>query len=238
MSYSGDAAEQVMRISLEGVEVAAKISGKAAERLAALIYAVLKDQKKTHGKMRLSNMLKSEKPMKVFAVHDADLQKFCREAKKYGVLYCVLKDTKSNDGLTDIMVRADDASKVNRIFERFKLSSVDMGSIKAEITRDKEEQKLQKTELQKFLDDVVGEHKDNAPNPIMARVIEPGQSEPSSRTTKGQEATDISQAGDKARRRPSVREELKAINLERKKKTPVVPEIERVLPKVKDKGVR
>lgn len=46
MNYSGDAAEQVVRMSLNGIEVAAKISGKAAERLAVLLYAVLKDQKK------------------------------------------------------------------------------------------------------------------------------------------------------------------------------------------------
>ena len=49
MSYSsGEAAEQVVRMTLNGVEVAAKISGKAAERLAVLLYAVLKDQKKTY----------------------------------------------------------------------------------------------------------------------------------------------------------------------------------------------
>lgn len=47
MSYSsGEAAEQVVRMTLNGVEVAAKISGKAAERLAVLLYAVLKDQEK------------------------------------------------------------------------------------------------------------------------------------------------------------------------------------------------
>ena len=51
MSYSsGEAAEQVVRMTLNGVEVAAKISGKAAERLAVLLYAVLKDQKRRAGK--------------------------------------------------------------------------------------------------------------------------------------------------------------------------------------------
>ena len=90
MNYSGDAAEQVVRMSLNGVEVAAKISGKAAERLAVLLYAVLRDQKKTRGKTRLTNMLRSGKELKVFAVKDSELQKFCEEAKKYGVLYLSL----------------------------------------------------------------------------------------------------------------------------------------------------
>ena len=85
MSYSsGEAAEQVVRMTLNGVEVAAKISGKAAERLAVLLYAVLKDQKKTRGKTRLNSMLRSGKELKVFAIGDRDLEKFCREAKKYG----------------------------------------------------------------------------------------------------------------------------------------------------------
>ena len=86
MSYSsGEAAEQVVRMTLNGVEVAAKISGKAAERLAVLLYAVLKDQKKTRGKTRLNSMLRSGKELKVFAIGDRDLEKFCREAKKYGM---------------------------------------------------------------------------------------------------------------------------------------------------------
>ena len=101
MSYSsGEAAEQVVRMTLNGVEVAAKISGKAAERLAVLLYAVLKDQKKTRGKTRLNSMLRSGKELKVFAIGDRDLEKFCREAKKYGILYCVLKDKTANDGHT------------------------------------------------------------------------------------------------------------------------------------------
>ena len=115
MSYSsGEAAEQVVRMTLNGVEVAAKISGKAAERLAVLLYAVLKDQKKTRGKTRLTSMLRSGKELKVFSVNDNELEKFCREAKKYGVLYCVLKDKTDTDGHTDVFVRAEDASKIFR----------------------------------------------------------------------------------------------------------------------------
>ena len=96
--------------------------------------------KKTKGKTRLTNMLRSGKELKVFAVKDTDLQLFCREAKKYGVLYCVLKDRDATDGITDIMVRAEDASKINRIFERFDLATVDMAEIRSEIERSRAEQ--------------------------------------------------------------------------------------------------
>ena len=40
MSYSGDAAEQVVRLTLEGVEVAAKIAGTGAKGIAVLLYAI------------------------------------------------------------------------------------------------------------------------------------------------------------------------------------------------------
>ena len=141
MSYSGDAAEQVVRLSLETGEVAVKLAGEGAKQLAILLYAILREQKKTKGKTRLTNMLRSGKELKVFAVKDTDLQLFCREAKKYGVLYCVLKDRDATDGLTDIMVRAEDASKINRIIERFGLATVDMAEVRREIEQSRQEQK-------------------------------------------------------------------------------------------------
>ena len=138
MSYQGDAAEQVVRLSLETGEIAVRLAGSGAKQVAILLYAILKDQRKTKGKTRLSNLLRSGKELKVFAVKDSDLQLFCREAKKYGVLYCVLKDRDATDGITDIMVRAEDASKINRIFERFRLATVDMAQLREEIQRSME----------------------------------------------------------------------------------------------------
>ncbi len=234
MNYSGDAAEQVVRMSLSGVEVAAKLTGKAAERLAVLLYAVLRDQKRTKGKIRLTNMLKSGKELKVFAVKDSELQKFCREAKKYGVLYCVLKDNKATDGLTDIMVRAEDAGKVNRIFERFNLAKIDMGSIKTEIEQVRKEapegEVLPVPErtgpdqdpLEAFLEGVV-KKEDNPTmdkpfnqNPTTAPMTKSRPSEPSSeiRDARGGGAAESREA----RARPSVRAELEDIRRQQRQK--------------------
>ena len=261
MSYSGEAAEQVVRMSLNGVEVAAKISGKAAERLAVLLYAVLRDQKKTRGKTRLTNMLKCGKELKVFAIKDTELQKFCTEAKKYGVLYCVLKDTNANDGLTDIMVRAEDASKVNRIFERFGLATIDLASVKTQIEKAKQavgkeggdipvpDRNMSAEEkLEKYLDAVVSEkenptaEKQDNQNPTMARTTRSSQSERSSGNKK-----DRSDVGAPSREmgesRPSVREALKDIRKEQeagkadgKIRTPEKSQQHVAPPKKKPKG--
>lgn len=83
-------------------------------------------------------MLKSGKELKVFTVKEEDLRKFTEEAKRYGVLFCALKSRgKSVDGMVDIMVRAEDASKINRIVDRFNLATVDTASIKSEIQNQK-----------------------------------------------------------------------------------------------------
>lgn len=68
MYNSGDAAEQVVRMSLEGAEVALKITGAAAKNLAAALYTVLKDQKKTKGKARIETMLREKRPLKVYTI--------------------------------------------------------------------------------------------------------------------------------------------------------------------------
>ena len=131
MNYGGDAAEQVVRMSLEGVEVAARITGNGAKNIALLLAAVLKEEQKTKGKARLTNMLKSGKELKVYTIQNQDLKKFSEEAKRYGVLYCVLKDKndKSDTAVVDVIARAEDASKIQRITERFQLATVDTATV-------------------------------------------------------------------------------------------------------------
>lgn len=131
MNYGGDAAEQVVRMSLEGVEVAARITGTGAKNIAILLAAVLKEEQKTKGKARLTNMLKSGKELKVYTIQNQDLKKFSEEAKRYGVLYCVLKDKndKSDTAVVDVIARAEDASKIQRITERFQLATVDTATV-------------------------------------------------------------------------------------------------------------
>lgn len=219
MSYSGEAADQVVRLSLNGVEVAAKLSGSAAKQLAIMIYAILKDQKKTKGKIRLTNMLRSGKELKVFAVKDGDLQKFCEEAKKYGVLYCVLKDKNATDGITDIMVRAEDAAKVNRIFTRFGLATVDLASLKTELLKEQDKARTEedadmqpgseKPHNDDFVRELFGEDQENhivEENPQIGRT----EAEcPSESTSQSRWAAEMSSD------RPSVREAMKIIRQER-----------------------
>lgn len=147
MSYSGDAAEQVVKMSLDGVEIAARITGSAAKEIAVMIIAALKNRgstMKTKGKERLTTMLKSGKALEIFSVKERDLAKFAEGAKQYGIVYCVLRNEKiSPDGLCDIMVKADDAPRISRIIERFRFATVDKARIENEIVTDREARKAE-----------------------------------------------------------------------------------------------
>ena len=74
MNTSGDAAEQIVRMSLEGFQVTAKIAGSGAKDIAALLIAIMKDKHKTAGKTNLSNMLKSGKELKVLLKKQKDME--------------------------------------------------------------------------------------------------------------------------------------------------------------------
>ena len=225
MNTGGEAAEQIVRMSLEGFEVAAKITGAGAKNIAILLYSILKEEKKTKGKARLTSMLRSGKELKVFTVKSGDLKKFTQEAKKYGVLYCVLTDRKNKDpnAEVDFIARAEDASKISRIVERFNLASVDTASIVTEAEKSKDAKDGQsepdigvqeKAEKDKLLDELMGkpvQKEENAPNPSVAKTEKSPQSEPISEQPKK-----FAEGATMTKEKPSVREELRKIKESRK----------------------
>lgn len=127
-----DAPDQVLRLSLEGAEFALKISGAAAKNVAAALYAVLKDQKRTKGKARITTMLRQQRPMTIYTIKKEDCPAFAKQARGYGVLYAPIPVKKGDDTL-DILVFQDDAARVNRIVERLELTVLDTASIRSEL---------------------------------------------------------------------------------------------------------
>ena len=226
MNTGGEAAEQIVKMSLEGFEVAAKITGAGAKNIAILLYSILKEEKKTKGKARLTSMLRSGKELKVFTVKNTDLRKFTQEAKKYGVLYCILTDRKNKgpSAEVDVIARAEDASKISRIVERLNLTSVDTASIVTTVEKIRDAKDGQpepeigvqeKAEKDKLLDVLMGkpmQKEENAPNPLLARTEKSSPSEPTSE----QPRKSAEGATRPTAEKPSVREELRKIKESRK----------------------
>ena len=171
-------------------------------------------------------MLRSGKELTIFTVKNKDMARFVADAKRYGVVYCVLREAKDNPhGVSEIMVRAEDAAKINRIVENIKIATVSDPKVireNAETGRDKnkdaagqtapEQERPQKSEDDRLLDEMMAApaQKQEAAqeNPTAARTEKSRPSEPSSKSRKR------SAEGTAKEDRPSVREELKEIRRE------------------------
>lgn len=125
MNTSGEAAEQIVRMTLQMGEAALKITGAGAKQLAVILYAISREQKKSKGKARMETMLRSGRPLTVFSIKDSDVKTFVKAARKYGVLYCAVRNPVGRkDNMVDLIVKQEDAARINRIVERFQLASV------------------------------------------------------------------------------------------------------------------
>ena len=123
MNYGSDPADQIVRFSLDGTEMVLKLTGLAAKNFALFVYAILNDQQKVRGKTKLVRMLKERRPFKFFRIPENKMREFAREAKDHGLLYTAIRN-KSRQGQIELVVFADDASKVNRILDNLNLDFV------------------------------------------------------------------------------------------------------------------
>lgn len=222
---TGEAADQVIKMGLNGAEVALRITGVAAKEVATMLYAILKDNKKSKGRTRLENLIRTGRPLTIFTVKASDYDQFKIEAKKYGILYSGIRDSKmSDDGMVDIIVKQEDASRINRIVERFKFADVSQSEaqIKSDIEKTREAKKNKevpdrnqqmKSENEKVMEEVFTkplQKETNASNPNLAKTTKSRQSEPSSKKVVGEPVK---------LPKPSVKTQLNEIKAERDKKT-------------------
>jgi len=247
MNNGGDAAEQIVRLSLEGVEVAAKLSGSAAKNIAILLASVLKQEasqaNKTRGKARLTNMIKSGKELKVFSISNKDLKTFTEQAKRYGVLYCVLRDknTKGDNVPVDIIARAEDASKIQRIVERFDFNTVEKASVIAEAQKEKANREgIAKEVPTKSKNEIIMEEAVRKPlqkddqsqsNPAVAKT----DKNPPSRQNSGQVDMQSDKGVVEKEKKPSVKDKLDRYKANQQKESErKTPEAEKLKSKTKN----
>lgn len=214
MNQSSDAAEQIVRMSLEGFEVAAKVTGSGAKNIAVLLYTIMKNKEQTSGKSKLSSMLKSGKPLTIFTIKKYDLAKFQQEAKRYGILYCALVDKKdkSKDGIVDIVVRKEDSARINRIVERFKFAEFNKAEIISSIEKNRESVNKGKEQNPKSR---VKKKEDNSLNPHLAKTEKSPLSKPFSEVQK----TSPIKGNNLKSKKPSVRAKLNDYKKEIKDKS-------------------
>lgn len=125
ISTESEAAGEIVNIAVKGATEAVTLAGRGALNLAAFLVAALKEQQRTKGKVNLRAF--RAKSTTVFTLKNIEeLRLFHRAAKKYGILFSTVVDKKHLDGQCDVIVPIEDAARVNRIIDGYRLSTVKM----------------------------------------------------------------------------------------------------------------
>ena len=114
---NGEAADEVVRMVLNGTEVAIRLTGSAAKNLAAILVAWSKNHKKVYGKTSMMKLLRSGEELQVLTLTKEQYKDFRDSAKKQ-VLFAPFVNTKADDGKVDVVIASRSVPLVNHILER------------------------------------------------------------------------------------------------------------------------
>ena len=118
MSQGSDAAEQMVKETMIISETAAKLAGLGAKNLAGLLTLYLREEHQLKGETNLKKLLKEGKEIRVFCLDKDNLAEFKKHAKDYGIVYSALKQKNDGSRIVDVLVKAEDTPRVNRILEK------------------------------------------------------------------------------------------------------------------------
>lgn len=117
MDVSGDVADLMVKEGIQLTEESIKLLAAGSKNLAALLWALARDEKKLVGKTGMTRLIREGKELKVFRLKESDLEEFKKFAKK-NVLFSVVKDAKATDGMVDLVTNVDFVAQVNLFMER------------------------------------------------------------------------------------------------------------------------
>ena len=123
---SGESADEFVRLSLNGLEVAVRLTGSAAKNLAAILVAWAKKEKKVYGKTNMTKLLNSNEELDVISMPREQYTDF-RKAAKNSILYSSFANTKTNTGTVEVVFQKKAIPLMNHI-----LKQIGYGTVKEE----------------------------------------------------------------------------------------------------------
>ncbi len=135
MENGAQEAGMIVRVTLDGASRLIRIATdmpRAAMEMVRILQAVQNGP--TEGQVNLRKMMETGSALKVLPIKgDENFAKFEAGAKEYGIMYSVVQDT--SNGIYDIMIREEDAPRVNRIIERYEMMPEDSLTVQAKEVR-------------------------------------------------------------------------------------------------------
>ena len=112
-----NAEKLIEKLGQVAVDVA-KAGVNVVKNIMAVTLALIKSQQNVKGKIRLSEMVSQGKELVPFQILERDKRTFHKLAKDYGITYVMVKNSKTQDGRVEVIAKAEDAGRINRIIER------------------------------------------------------------------------------------------------------------------------
>lgn len=113
---NGEAADEVVRIMLNGTEVALRLTGSAAKNLGVILYEWAKNNPKVTGKTSMMKLLRSGEELQVVTLTRDQYDQFKTLAKKQ-VLFAPFVNKEKNDGMVEVVISSRSLAIVNHILE-------------------------------------------------------------------------------------------------------------------------
>ena len=118
MSQGSDAADQMVKETIAVAEMVVKLAGSGAKNLIVLLTLYAKENHQLKGETNLKKLIKEGRELRIVYLDNDDLEEFKNYAKEYGILYSALKHKGDESLITDVLFKAEDTPRVNRIFEK------------------------------------------------------------------------------------------------------------------------
>lgn len=118
MDVSAEAADVVVRESLQATEAAAKLTLEGMKNIAALLLAIAKQDMKVVGETTAKRLAKDSAPAVVIPIKAEDRAKFQKLAKEFGVLYFIAQKKGNDSGILNVVSNQNYAAQLNAVMEQ------------------------------------------------------------------------------------------------------------------------
>jgi hypothetical protein len=115
MEVSGEVADLLVKEGLQVAELAAKLSGKGAVNVTALLAAMVKNNYKVVGKVGVDRLNRENVESVVIPIRSEDMPRFEKLAKQFGVLYAAAKGESSE--VLHIISNVNYSAQLNAVLE-------------------------------------------------------------------------------------------------------------------------
>ena len=118
MDVSAEAADVVVRESLQATEAAAKLTLEGLKNVAALLLAIAKQDMKVVGQTTAKRLARDPAPAVVIPIKAEDKAKFQKLAKEFGVLYFFAQKKGNDNGMLNVVSNENYAALLNAIMQQ------------------------------------------------------------------------------------------------------------------------